>query len=103
MTAVMDRATKKNISSKKEKEEQRRIAEKLQARRTLHTISLEAPEYTIRPEILLKDGGYYEKEIRVGHTLEFICISVYVENCAKYVILYFADLLKLNSWLLSDF
>ncbi|XP_067935051.1 cerebral cavernous malformations protein 2 homolog [Watersipora subatra] len=60
----MDRADKKNNSSKKEKEEQKRIAERLQARRPLHTFTLEAPEYTIRPEILLKDGGYYEKELR---------------------------------------
>ena len=63
----MDRAAKKNNSSKKEKEEQKRIAERLQARRVLHTITLEGPEYTIRPEILLKDGGYYEKDIRVKY------------------------------------
>lgn len=61
----MDRLPKKNNSSKKEKEEQKRIADRLQSRRPLHTITLEAPEYTIRPEILLKDGGYYEKEVRV--------------------------------------
>ena len=63
----MEHKPKKNNSSKKELDrEQKRISEMIQNRRPLHTISLEGPEYTIRPEILLKDGGYCEKEIRVG-------------------------------------
>ncbi|KAF6031125.1 CCM2 [Bugula neritina] len=60
----MDRVAKKNNSNKKEKEEQKRIADRLLARRPLNIINLDGPEYTIQPEILLKDGGYYEKEIR---------------------------------------
>jgi len=62
----MDRVAKKNNSNKKEKEEQKRIADRLLARRPLNIINLDGPEYTIQPEILLKDGGYYEKEIRVN-------------------------------------
>lgn len=56
----MDRQVKKS-NSKKEKEEQKRIL----ARRPLHTPKLEPPEYTVEPEFLLKDGGYYEKDVRV--------------------------------------
>lgn len=65
----MEHKPKKNNSSKKELDrEQKRISEMVQNRRLLHTISLEGPEYTIRPEILLKDGGYCEKEVRVSMT-----------------------------------
>lgn len=56
----MDRQIKKVNSSKSE-----RVADRLQARRPLHSVALEPPEYTIDPELLLRDGGYYEKDIRV--------------------------------------
>lgn len=72
----MDHKPKKSNSSKKEQDrEQKRITEIIQNRRALHTTLLEGPEYTIRPEILLKDGGYCEKEIRVKllHFMILLC------------------------------
>lgn len=62
----MERPVKKANSSKKEREEQKRISERLQARRPLKTLLLEPPEYTIDTEHLLKDGSFYEKDVRVS-------------------------------------
>jgi len=56
----------KSNSSKKSREEQKRIEERLRARRVLQTFPLQPPQYVIDPEAFLRDGGFYEKEIRVS-------------------------------------